>query len=86
MDKKVPLRMCIVTGEMLSKKALLRIVKTAEGTFHVDPTGKMNGRGAYIKKEASLLSLIQKNKALERAFKCEIPESLYASLAEALHE
>jgi predicted RNA-binding protein YlxR (DUF448 family) len=84
MANQVPLRMCIVTGEMLPKQALLRIVKTAEGTFHVDRTGKINGRGAYIKKDASLLPLIQKNKALERAFKCAIPESLYASLSEAL--
>lgn len=84
MEKKVPLRMCIVTGEMLPKKALLRIVKMADGTFHIDVTGKLNGRGAYIKKDANLLPSIQKNKSLERAFKCAVPDSIYAALAEVL--
>lgn len=31
----------------LAKRALIRIVRTAEGT-RVDPTGKLAGRGAYL--------------------------------------
>ncbi len=84
MQHQVPLRVCVITGEMLPKKALLRIVKTSEGTVVVDPSGKLNGRGAYIKKDASLIPLMQKNKALERALKCSVPPSLYDQLAEAL--
>ena len=48
--KKIPLRTCVVTKESLPKKELLRIVRTPEGVVQVDETGKMNGRGAYIKK------------------------------------
>lgn len=84
MPKKVPLRMCVITGEMLPKQALLRLVKTADGTLMVDPSGKLNGRGAYIKKDASLLPLMQKNKALERAFKMTIPTEFYAKIEEVL--
>ena len=32
---------------MLSKRALIRIVRTAEGV-RLDPSGKLNGRGAYL--------------------------------------
>ena len=47
--KKIPLRTCVITREKLPKKDLLRIVRTPEGEVLVDETGKMNGRGAYIK-------------------------------------
>ena len=45
--KKIPQRTCIVCGEIKDKRELLRIVKTPEG-IHYDPTGRMNGRGAYL--------------------------------------
>ncbi len=53
--KKVPLRKCVATGEQLPKKELIRVVKNKEGQVFVDPTGKMNGRGAYLKKVLKLL-------------------------------
>ena len=33
--------------EILPKRALIRLVRTAEGV-QVDPTGKLAGRGAYL--------------------------------------
>ena len=47
--KKIPLRRCIVTREQLPKQELLRIVRDKEGKVSVDQTGKLGGRGAYIK-------------------------------------
>ncbi len=47
--RKVPLRKSLVSGEVIDKRDLLRIVKTKEGEIFIDPTGKANGRGAYIK-------------------------------------
>ena len=46
--KKVPLRKCIVTGEMKPKKELVRIVRSKEGEVSIDLTGKKSGRGAYL--------------------------------------
>ena len=48
--KKIPMRTCVVSNEKLPKKELLRIVKTPEGEIKIDENGKMNGRGAYIKR------------------------------------
>ena len=45
--RKVPMRQCIGCREMKSKKELLRILRTPEGQFVIDATGKKNGRGAY---------------------------------------
>ena len=49
--RKIPLRKCLATGEQLPKKELIRVVRNKEGEVHVDPTGKMNGRGAYLKRD-----------------------------------
>ncbi len=78
--KKIPLRTCVVSGEKLDKRELLRIVKTKEGIIKVDETGKMNGRGAYIKKDAQILEkAIQKN-SLGKKLECEIPEEIYEEI------
>ena len=45
--KKIPMRRCIASGEMMPKKELVRIVRNAEGVSQNDQTGKVNGPGAY---------------------------------------
>lgn len=78
--KKIPLRSCIVTKEKLPKKDLLRIVKDKEGNISVDITGKMNGRGAYIKKDIEVLEKAKDKKILSKALEIEIPESVYKEI------
>ena len=62
--KKVPLRTCVITKESLPKQELLRIVRTPEMEVKVDETGKLNGRGAYIKKSLEVLEKDKKSKLL----------------------
>ena len=45
--KHVPQRTCVGCREVLPKRRMIRIVRTAEGV-QVDPTSKMAGRGAYL--------------------------------------
>lgn len=45
--KPVPLRMCIVCRARSDKRTLTRLVNTGQGVY-IDPTGKRNGRGAYL--------------------------------------
>ena len=45
--KHVPQRTCVGCREVLPKRRMIRIVRTAEGV-QVDPTGKLAGRGAYL--------------------------------------
>ena len=44
------MRTCAVTKEKLEKRDLIRVVRTPVGEVEIDLTGKMNGRGAYIKR------------------------------------
>ena len=80
MMKKIPLRKCLATGEQCPKKDLFRIVRTPEGDIKIDPTGKMNGRGAYIKKSAEAIALASKKRVLDRQLEREIPDSIYEAL------
>jgi hypothetical protein len=78
--KKIPMRMCSVTRERFPKVELLRIVKTPEEEVKVDLSGKLNGHGAYIKKDLTVLEKAKKTKALARALEIEIPESIYEEI------
>ncbi len=80
MSKKIPMRQCVGCGEMKGKKEMMRVLKTTEGPIVLDVTGKKNGRGAYLCKQAECLKLARKNKGLERSFKMSIPDEVYDSL------
>ena len=75
--KKVPLRSCVITKEQLPKQELLRIVRTPEGEVKADETGKLNGRGAYIKKDIEVLEKAPKSKILDKRLECTIADSVY---------
>lgn len=78
--KKTPLRRCVATGEQLPKKELIRVVRNKEGEIFVDPTGKANGRGAYLKRSQEAIDLARKKGVLNRAFKMEVPDEIYEEL------
>ena len=71
-QRKIPLRTCVVTKESLPKQELLRIVRTPEKVVKVDETGKLNGKGAYIKKDLAVLEKAMKSKILEKRLECKI--------------
>ena len=78
--KKIPLRQCIGCGEMKSKKEMIRVIRTSEGEFLLDATGRKNGRGAYLCPNSDCLAKAVKNKGLERSFKQAIPKEVYEAL------
>lgn len=79
-NKKIPMRSCVITKEKLPKGELLRIVKCPDGTICVDETGKLNGRGAYIKKDISVLEKAIKSKILERVLEAKIDDEVYEKI------
>ncbi len=83
--KKIPLRTCVVTGEKLPKKELLRIVRTPEGNVVADPSGKLNGRGAYIKCDAEVLLKAKKTKALNKHLEVEVKDEDFDKIIEVIN-
>ena len=82
--KKIPLRTCVITKEKFPKQELLRIVRTPEKEIVIDETGKLNGRGAYIKKDITVLEKAKKTKLLEKKLECDIEDSIYDEIKEII--
>ena len=79
-NRKIPMRSCVVTREKLPKQELLRIVKTTDGNVLGDVSGKINGRGAYIKKDIAVLEKAIKSKVLERQLETTISDDVYEEI------
>ncbi len=82
-EKKIPLRSCVVTKEKLPKRELIRVVRTSDG-IKIDVTGKLNGRGAYIKRDIKVIEKASKENQLSRALQTEVPKEIYDDLIKML--
>ena len=78
--KKIPMRSCIITKEKLPKQELIRVVRTPDGNVIVDLSGKANGRGAYLKKDAGVFEKAKKSKVLNRHLEVEVDDSVFDEL------
>ena len=79
-NHKIPLRKCVVSNQQLPKSKLIRVVKNKEGIVKVDLTGKLNGRGAYLKRDIKVIEKAIKTKKLDRHLETNIPEEIYEEL------
>lgn len=73
--------MCVGCRAMKEKRSLVRVVRTEDGGAKVDPTGKMNGRGAYVCPDAECLRRAVKSRALDRALEVKISPEVMEQLA-----
>lgn len=67
-SKPVPVRMCVVCRQRSDKRALTRVVSTPEGV-QIDPTGRANGRGAYVCDQPRCWQVIANSDILARALR-----------------
>ena len=84
--KKVPQRQCVGCGEMKNKKEMIRILKTPEGSFTLDTTGRKNGLGAYLCPCMECFRKAVKGRGLERSFKMAIPKEVYETLEKEMEQ
>ena len=76
----MPSRTCVACRTERPKRELVRLVKTPEGAVSVDPTGKLNGRGAYLCQDPACWTQAQRRKAVERALKVSLDEAAWQNL------
>ena len=79
-QKKVPMRQCIGCREHRPKREFVRIVRSPEGEVSLDYSGKANGRGAYLCRNAECLRRAVKANALERALGEKVPAEVLERL------
>ncbi|MFQ3566492.1 MAG: YlxR family protein [Aggregatilineales bacterium] len=82
MAKHVPMRTCIICRQKASKRMLTRVVHTEQG-LQIDPTGKMNGRGAYLCDSVACWERAVVSDALSRALKVVLTDDDRVRLRQA---
>ena len=80
--RHIPQRSCVACRAVQDKRDLVRLVRTPEGEIVVDPTGKRNGRGAYLCRGPDCLNVARKRKSLDRALRVTVPAEAWARLEE----
>src|SRR5437763_1562350 len=82
--KHVPQRTCVVCRETGAKRALTRLVRTAGDGVRVDPTGKLNGRGAYLCNQVTCWNKAIGSDVLEKALRTTLTVEDRQHLHEAM--
>ena len=82
-EKKVPERRCIGCMASKPKQELVRIVADENG-LHIDPSGKMPGRGAYLCRSEACARLAVKKNAFGRNLKTEVTKQQGEQIAEQI--
>jgi len=72
--RKTPTRTCVTCRESSAKRELVRVVRTTEGDVHVDPSGKANGRGAYVCPSLECFETAVKRKRLQASLHVTLTE------------
>ena len=70
--KHIPIRTCIVCRVKRDKRQLVRIVRTSANGVLVDPSGKRNGRGAYLCDQEQCWEQAIKSKVLDGALNAKL--------------
>ena len=81
-EKKIPLRRCVSCRELKEKKAMLRVVKNAEGKIFIDFSSKASGRGAYVCDNPDCIKKLRKQRILNKVFSCAVEEEIYTAIEE----
>ena len=81
-QRHVPQRTCVVCRRQVDKRRLTRIVRTADSGVLIDPTGKRNGRGAYLCDQVSCWDKATGHAGiLSGALKAQVTEAELAAIA-----
>lgn len=80
------MRTCLLCRTKKEKSEFARIVRTPEGRVVYDPSGKMNGRGAYVCRNPECIRKMMKNGSLGRALRCPVPADTLARLLKEIED
>ena len=84
--KKIPQRLCIGCQTVHPKKELIRIVRSPEGDFSVDRTGKKSRRGAYVCDKIECFDAAVKAHRFQKSFQGEIGADVLKVLREQFEQ
>jgi predicted RNA-binding protein YlxR (DUF448 family) len=77
---KLPTRTCVGCRTARPKRELVRLVRQLSGEVIVDPSGKLNGRGAYVCPDEACWTLAERRRGLERALSVRLDSAAWQNL------
>ena len=72
--RHIPQRTCVVCRSTADKRTLTRLVRTPDGV-QIDPTGKQNGRGAYLCDQRACWERALETDVLAKALRTTLTEA-----------
>jgi predicted RNA-binding protein YlxR (DUF448 family) len=84
--RKTPVRTCVGCGTSSDKREFVRIVRTPDGHVEVDPSGKLNGRGAYVCANRECFTKARLRRRLDHALKVKLHDDDYVRLQRDIDE
>ena len=83
MNDRPVLRRCVACRELLDRERLWRVIRQATGGVTLD---RGMGRSAYLCPHQHCLDEARRRKRLQRSLRCQVPDTVYASLEQRLNE
>lgn len=81
-QKHVPVRTCVACRTADAKRSYVRLVRTPDGRVEIDPTGRRNGRGAYLCRTRACWNRAADGQQLDRALNVQVDAETRATLRE----
>ena len=81
-----PSRSCVACRTSRDKRDLIRVVRAPDGTVRHDPTGRANGRGAYVCRDEACITAAGGRGGLAHALEATIPQNLIDELRGVIAE
>ena len=82
--RKVILRTCAYSRKVLDRQTMFRVVKTPNHEIKIDLDGNIQGRGAYLSKDKSIIESAKKRHSLEKGLKVADCQNIYDELLNIL--
>ena len=77
-------RICAYSKKSYLRESMFRVVKTPNHEIKIDPSYKLQGRGAYLSKDKEVITNAKKRHILEKALRVVDCQSIYDQLLELI--
>ncbi len=85
MTKNTVTRRCVFCRQIKNTDELFRVARLESGV-RIAGSRKVQGRGAYVCRDAECIAGAKERKGLERTLKCRVGDEIYAALTELIED
>ena len=83
--QKTITRICAYSKVPYNRQSMFRVVKTPNHEIKIDLDGHLQGRGAYLSRDKSIIENAKKRRTLEKALRVNDCQNVYDQLIDLLN-